>query len=42
MDIELVDVVLGGVPTDDGEEVVGVLGRVEVKLVDDESREGSH
>ena len=42
MDIELVDVVLGGVPADGGGEAVGVLGRVEVMLVDDGSREGSH
>ena len=42
MDIELVNVVPGGVPADDGADVVGVLGRVEVVLDDDESREGSH
>ena len=41
-DIELVDVRLGGVPADDGGEAVGVLGRVEVVLVADGSREGSH
>ena len=42
MDIELVNVVLGGVPADDGADVVGVLGRVEVVHVDEESCEGSH
>ena len=42
VDIELVNVVLGGVPADGGGEAVGVLGRVEVMLVDDGSREGSH
>ena len=41
-DIELADVVLGVVPADDGGEAVGVLGRVEVVLVADGSREGSH
>ena len=41
-DIEPVDVVLGGVPADDGGEAVGVLGRVEVVVVADGSREGSH
>ena len=42
MDIELVNVVLGGVPADDGADVVGVLGLVEVVHVVEESCEGSH
>ena len=42
MDIELVIVVLGGVTADDGADVVGVLVRVEVVHVDEESCEGSH
>ena len=42
VDIELVNAVLGGVPADDGADVVGVLGRVEVVHVDEESCEGSH
>ena len=41
-EFELDNVVLGGVPADDGGEAVGVLDRVEVVLVADGSREESH
>ena len=37
-DVELVDVVLGGVPAVDGAVVDGVLGRVEVVHVEDEEK----